>query len=302
MTLFTKSNQKDWNRVVYLKILEGEEAIKNLNDKETCKIVLILKGNGAINSNNCMHHVIAPALVCINQESQMSLEDFRVFQLRVLYFKPIALNDHLAYDVFNEQYYNKMSGTTIFQDLTLLSAFYGIKSKKRVLRLVEPPFSIILNQLFEKIKIELCDQKDNYWPCRSRSYFIELLFFMDSMWSDEMNEAIQENNHRISSKFICDIIQYLNQNIDQKVTLEMIEKKFACNRNQINREFQRELNTTVMKYLVWMRMQLASTILRDTEVPLAEVALRVGYSDVSYFSRTVKTHFGKTPRELQCHH
>jgi len=55
-----------------------------------------------------------------------------------------------------------------------------------------------------------------------------------------------------------------------------LEKTFACNRNQINKEFQKELNTTVMKYFTQMRMQLASILLRDTEIPILEVALRVG--------------------------
>ena len=54
-----------------------------------------------------------------------------------------------------------------------------------------------------------------------------------------------------------------------------------------------------MKYFVMLRMQLAGNILSDTEIPIMEVALRVGYSDVSYFSRVFKMHFGKSPSEYR---
>ena len=79
----------------------------------------------------------------------------------------------------------------------------------------------------------------------------------------------------------------------------MIEKEFACNRNKINNEFKKEMNTSVMNYFVKMRMQLAAGILRDTGIPIMEVSMRVGYSDVGYFSRTFKKQFGQTPNEYQ---
>jgi len=69
--------------------------------------------------------------------------------------------------------------------------------------------------------------------------------------------------------------------------------------NQINKEFQKELNTTVMKYFTQMRMQLASILLRDTEIPILEVALRVGYSDAGYFSKTFKLYSGISPSEYR---
>jgi AraC family L-rhamnose operon regulatory protein RhaS len=299
MDLFVKSHDKDWNRIVFLKVLEGKEAVSVLNDRETCKIVLILNGNGMIKCNNNLLYVMAPALLCLNHEDTISSEDFNAFHMRVLFFKPIALNDHLSYEIFNVKYYNEMAGTTNFQDLSLLSSFYGINCMKRTLILLEASSSIVLNNLIEKVKMELEEQKDGYWPCRSRSYFIELLFFIDGAKTEGNMETICVINEKNTNKLTYDIIQYLNQNINKKITLNMLEKKFACNRNLINNEFQREMNTTVMKYFVWMRMQLAGAILRDTEIPLTEVALRVGYSDAGYFSRAIKLHFGKTPSDYR---
>jgi len=206
------------------------------------------------------------------------------FGHRVLFFRPSALNDQLEYSAFHSNLYEKMVGTTLFQDMVLLSYFMIL---------------ISLMQLLNKINQELTEQKDGYWPCRSRSYFIELLFFLEGLRCNESLQKMRIILGKNKNSIVHNIIQYLNQNIDKKITLEHLEKTFACNRNQINKEFQKELNTTVMKYFTQMRMQLASILLRDTEIPILEVALRVGYSDAGYFSKTFKLYSGISPSEYR---
>jgi AraC family L-rhamnose operon regulatory protein RhaS len=299
MDLYTRSYDNDWNRIVYLKVLEGRDAISGMKDPQTCKLILVLEGNGMIECNNRLLYINAPALMCINQEEFVALEENQNLKIKVLFFNPVALNDKFSYHIFNEKYYDKMEGTTFFQDLIMLHSFYDIRNSKRTLILLEAASSVILKKLMDNIKEELESQKDGYWPCRSRSYFIELLFFLEGLRCEEPLEERSVAIQTDASKLIHNIVSYLNQNINQKMTLELLEKKLGCNRNKINSEFQKEMNTTVMKYFVWMRMQLAGAILRDTEIPIIEVALRVGYSDASYFSRTFKDHYGKTPREYQ---
>lgn len=299
MELLTRSYNKDWNRIVYLKVLENEDAIRCINDPHTCKLILILDGNGFIKCNSKEAFIVAPSVICLNHTDTLIFEESKTCKLVALFFQPIALNDQLNYSIFHQEYYKKIDGTTLFQDLTLLNSFYEINSAKRQLVLLDIASSVILKQLLSKLSNELTTQEDDFWPCRSRSYFIELLFFMESLRQNESLSDINILVDKNKNQFIHNVIQYLNQNIAKKITLEELEKRFACNRNQINIEFQKELHTTVMKYFVQMRMQLASVILRDTEIPIQEVALRVGYSDVSYFSRTFKSCHGKTPCEYR---
>jgi len=54
-----------------------------------------------------------------------------------------------------------------------------------------------------------------------------------------------------------------------------------------------------MKYFTQMRMQLASILLRDTEIPILEVAFKVVYSDAAYFSRAFKLYCGTSPSEYR---
>jgi len=82
-----------------------------------------------------------------------------------------------------------MVGTTLFQDMVLLSSFYDINDSKRELILLDTVSAVSLMQLLNKINQELTEQKDGYWPCRSRSYFIELLFFLEGL---RCNESLQK--------------------------------------------------------------------------------------------------------------
>lgn len=297
MDLLTRSYDKDWNRIVYLKVLENQEAFLHMSDDQTCKLILLLEGNSTIRCNCQSAFIVAPSILCLNHKDIIEFDSLYSCKIMVLFFQPIALNDQLNYDVFHPSYYQRMGATTLFQDLTLLSSFYDINNSRRQLILLDAASAVLLKQLLNKVNNELTEQTDGYWPCRSRSYFIESLFFLEGLRANEslknMSMVVDKNKNNI----VHSIVQYLNQNIDEKITLEHLEKTFAYNRNQINTEFQKELDTTVMKYFTQMRMQLASILLRDTEIPILDIALRVGYFDACYFSRAFKLYSGITPSE-----
>jgi len=60
--------------------------------------------------------------------------------------------------------------------------------------------------------------------------------------------------------------------------------------------FRRHFDASPMAYLTAVRMQRAAYLLRDRELPVAEVARRVGYDDPAWFSRHFKQHHGRSPR------
>lgn len=299
MDLFTKSYDTDWNRIVYLKVLENREAALHIKDSTTCKLVLLLEGHSAITYNGKPTFVHAPSVICLNHRDTVTFENKDSCKMITLFFQPVALNDRLEYHVFTPESYKQMEGTTLFQDLVLLSSFYDINNSKRELILLKDVSAVVMKQLLCQLQKELTEQKDGYWPCRSRSYFIELLFFIEGLRSDASLQNFSISVDKRKNSIVHGIVQYLNENIHKKVTLEELERTFACNRNQINKEFQQELNTTVMKYLTQMRMKLACVLLRDTEIPILEVAFRVGYPDATYFSKAFKLYCGVSPSEYR---
>lgn len=295
--LFTRSYDKQWNRIVHLKEMGQEEASCLLSENQSCKLLLFEKGSGVIEVNHQLLHITAPTVVCINQIDNILIHENHSFLYSVLFFRPTTLNDAFSYEFLSSDNLTRLEGSTLYQDLILLNTFYGINQHKRTLIMLSSPSFAIVKSLFQKINLELVEQKDGFWPCRSRSFFIELLFFLEGTRQENYERETEIPAWKNNNRLVHDIISYLSRNINHKVSLEELEREFGTNRNKINSEFQKEMNTTVMKYFVLLRMQLAANIIRDTEIPITEVALRVGYFDVGHFSRTFKEIFHKTPRE-----
>jgi AraC-like DNA-binding protein len=72
---------------------------------------------------------------------------------------------------------------------------------------------------------------------------------------------------------------------------------FACNlsRSAFAERFTTRVGTPPATYLGHVRLDAAATMLRETSIPLALVAERVGYTSAPAFTRAFKHHFGAPP-------
>ena len=145
---------------------------------------------------------------------------------------------------------------------------------------------------------QLKGQRDGFWPCRSRSFLMEILhlivysYFLISPETDENEETYEQE------KF-AEIAEYLEQNLSEPITLEMLTKQFAINRNKLNAIFEKQASMTCLNYLLKLRMDLAMILLSKTELPVGEIGARVGFPDPNYFTKVFKSKTGKTPTKYR---
>ena len=55
----------------------------------------------------------------------------------------------------------------------------------------------------------------------------------------------------------------------------------------------------VASYLRGLRMDTAAQLLQESDLPVAEIAHRVGYEDPSRFAAAFRRHTGRRPTELR---
>lgn len=65
--------------------------------------------------------------------------------------------------------------------------------------------------------------------------------------------------------------------------------------------FKREYGITPYEYQLRSRLQMAERLLRNTALPVAQVAAQVGYSDPCYFSAVFRQRYGVSPRQFRAH-
>jgi AraC-like DNA-binding protein len=61
------------------------------------------------------------------------------------------------------------------------------------------------------------------------------------------------------------------------------------------RVFRRELGVTPHRFLILERLRRAQALLRETRASVTEIALAVGFGDLSHFQHTFRAHVGVTP-------
>ncbi len=98
------------------------------------------------------------------------------------------------------------------------------------------------------------------------------------------------------SKLLSEILAYIADNYHRcDFSINEVAVHFSMLPSNLSSFFKDNMQCTMMDYLIKLRMTLAKELLRSTTLPLQEICERVGYYNVSSFSRRFKTYEGMTP-------
>lgn len=101
------------------------------------------------------------------------------------------------------------------------------------------------------------------------------------------------------SRIVSRALVAMQANIENPVKIDMIAR--ACGRSQrdLQIRFARELGTS--PYVAYRRLRLsaARNLLQSSQLPISEIALRIGYEDSSAMTRAFRSEFGMTPQDLR---
>ena len=65
------------------------------------------------------------------------------------------------------------------------------------------------------------------------------------------------------------------------------------------RSFREAFGTTPHRYLLTRRIERATALLRDTDLPITEIAYQTGWNSLGTFGRTFRDVTGESPGELR---
>jgi AraC family transcriptional regulator len=95
------------------------------------------------------------------------------------------------------------------------------------------------------------------------------------------------------------VIEYIMENLEGNLTLEQMAAVAHLSPYHFARQFKATSGLPPYQYVIARRVERAQHLLSaDSELSLAEVALRVGFSDQSQFSFHFKRIVGVTPRQF----
>lgn len=99
----------------------------------------------------------------------------------------------------------------------------------------------------------------------------------------------------LADKYISKALQQLHQNPSHAWSLDSLSADIGLSRAAFAKRFKSLVGQPMFEYLTQLRMQHACQLLKETDLPLYDVASRVGYESDLAFTRTFKKRLGRTP-------
>lgn len=111
--------------------------------------------------------------------------------------------------------------------------------------------------------------------------------------------GIGREDSGFSKRSIAEAIDYINDNVTRKLTLEEIAGVAHMSRHHFARSFKAETGLSPHQYVIRRRVERAKTLLTDTRLSISEVAAAVGFSHQSHLASHLGRVLGISPSALR---
>jgi AraC family transcriptional regulator len=105
--------------------------------------------------------------------------------------------------------------------------------------------------------------------------------------------------HKLSAKQLQTIFDYIQSNLDQEIRLVDLAQLINFSEYHLCRIFKQSTGLSLYQCVLRQRVALAQRLLQQTDLKIADIALRCGFSSHSHLTRYFKQITGVSPRSLR---
>jgi AraC family transcriptional regulator len=109
------------------------------------------------------------------------------------------------------------------------------------------------------------------------------------------NVFIPEYNRKLSSHQLQRLTTFILDHLNQPLSLEILAQQVGFSPYHFARLFRQTTGESPHQFVLRQRLEAAQRLLKETDLPLAHVALQVGIPNQSHFTQAFKRHRGMTP-------
>lgn len=106
----------------------------------------------------------------------------------------------------------------------------------------------------------------------------------------------------VDDPLIAKVLTRIRENATTIVSVHHLAREFGMSSRTLERRFKAAIRHSPEEELIRVRLERAKTLLRDTKLSVAEIALLSGFSDPSYFIRLFRQKCRTTPNRYRKEH
>lgn len=128
---------------------------------------------------------------------------------------------------------------------------------------------------------------------------LELLALIITQYQDDLNPNVKKVILRKADMEKIELAkEILTLDLSCPLTIPELAKKTGLNENKLKRGFKQAFNSTVNQYIIRKRLEYSKVLLMSGSFSIQEVAEKVGYKNVSFFTRKFREKYGMLPKDF----
>lgn len=183
-------------------------------------------------------------------------------------------------------------------DYAFLLPFYAKREgHPHVLRHTDEAAGPTYAAMVELIKHYFRSADHPHWQSGCKASFVQILYQLTKRF--QASEVLRSEfvQHRQQADRLARLFEFVRINYAEKISVEQATQLVHMSQAQFMKVFKKVSGMTFVAHVTRVRINNALRLLRETDLTIAEIAAKTGFSDQSYFDRRFRQTFGKSPRE-----
>lgn len=239
------------------------------------EVMLVIQGNPTVTVNGHTFHAPDGSLLLFNQmDMHTIIPQGEVFNRYVLYFR-MSFLDMLS-----------------SESTRLLECFYLRSTENPGCITLSPEERQSMTELLDRV--QMCSRAEETFGKELEQRYLMGLVLIHINRLAARNTTLPPLRRQKNAQMICDIMRYIQQNIDGDLSLQKLAAVHYIDKNRLCRIFSESLGVSPRQYVIKARIASAQQMLLQGE-SIDRVCGRCGFNSLAHFSRTFRAHIGVPP-------
>ena len=265
--------------------------VEQRKNKRKYYLRLIEKGKGVARIGNTTHILKPGSIIIINPEQPhlISMDHSQEIDTYTIIFKEESINEIFA--ILKQKDTKIMDYPDFFEKECVEFENQHIQRDSNIANLV---------------KKAIIGEPDAFAGDFARQLYLkEILYYLFSHEFHEYVSKIQNNGSRSKNlnseieRRISLIIDFLHENITNKITIKQLSEIACLSEAHLIRLFKEYTGTSPYQYVVNLRLEKAKELLENHSMTITEIAFYLGYPTLASFTKAFKVYSGISPSEYR---